>query len=65
MSVGGRIRPPTKFRDVQPVYPTLARQARMEGTDILEVLIDPAGNVTDVKALRSVALLDEAAVTAR
>ena len=62
--VGGNISPPTKTRDVSPVYPEVARAARVEGVVILEATIGPTGAVTDVNVLRSVPLLDEAAVAA-
>jgi len=62
--VGGNISPPTKIRDVPPVYPPVAQQARVQGVVILEAVIGPTGGVTDVKVLRSVPLLDEAAITA-
>ena len=38
--------------------------ARVQGVVILEAVIGPNGNVTDVKVLRSVALLDDAAIEA-
>ena len=62
--VGGNISPPTKTRDVSPVYPEVARAARVEGVVILEATIGLTGTVTDVNVLRSVRLLDEAAVAA-
>ena len=42
----------------------MARSARVSGIVILEAVIGPDGRVTDVTVLRSVALLDEAAVEA-
>tara|TARA_Y100000588_G_scaffold302625_1_gene324957 strand:- start:178 stop:870 length:693 start_codon:yes stop_codon:yes gene_type:complete len=62
--VGGNISPPTKTQDVPPVYPPVAQSARVQGIVILEAVIGPNGNVTEVKVLRSVPLLDEAAITA-
>ena len=59
--VGGDIRPPQKVTDVAPVYPPLARAARVEGIVILEAVIGEDGGVRDVRVLRSVQLLDEAA----
>ena len=47
-----------------PVYPPVAQSARVQGIVILEAVIGPNGNVTEVKVLRSVPLLDEAAITA-
>ena len=62
--VGGNISPPTKTKDVPPVYPPVAQSARVQGIVILEAVIGPSGRVTDVTVLRSVPLLDEAAIEA-
>lgn len=62
--VGGNIRPPTRVVYVAPVYPQLALAARKEGTVILQAVIDETGHVREVKVLRSVQLLDDAAIQA-
>jgi TonB family protein len=62
--VGGAIRQPRKIKDVPPVYPAIARTARVQGVVIIEASIDPAGNVGDARILRSIPLLDQAAVDA-
>jgi protein TonB len=62
--VGGNIRPPTRIVYVAPVYPRFALDARKEGTVILQAVIDETGNVREVKVLRSVQLLDDAAIQA-
>ena len=62
--VGGNIGPPQKTRNVDPLYPPAALAARVSGVVILEVLIDTDGRVADVEILRSVPLLDVAAVEA-
>ena len=62
--VGGQIKAPTQISKVQPVYPLEARQARVQGIVIMEAIIGFDGRVTDVKVLRSVPLLDQAAVDA-
>jgi protein TonB len=62
--VGGNISPPTKVTDVPPVYPPVAQAARVQGVVILEAVIGPTGLVTDVNVLRSVPLLDDAAISA-
>jgi protein TonB len=56
--------PPHKIVDVRPVYPDLARNARVEGTVILESVLDTSGNVTQLRVIRSVPLLDQAAIDA-
>ena len=55
---------PRLVRRVEPVYPTRAMSARVEGTVVLEARIDATGKVTDAKVLRSIPLLDQAALDA-
>lgn len=62
--VGGHIKPPEKTRDVRPVYPPIAQQARVQGIVIIAATIGPTGKVTDARVLRSIPLLDQAAVEA-
>jgi periplasmic protein TonB len=62
--VGGQIKAPTKIRNVQPVYPQIAQSARVQGIVIIEATIDPSGKVTDTRLLRSIPLLDQAALDA-
>jgi protein TonB len=62
--VGGNIRPPTKTKDVRPVYPPIAQSARVQGVVIIEATIGADGRVKDAKVLRSIPLLDQAAVDA-
>jgi protein TonB len=50
--------------NVSPAYPTVARLARQEGLVIIEATIDERGNVIDTHILRSIPLLDEAALAA-
>jgi protein TonB len=62
--VGGQIKEPKKLRNVPPVYPPIARQARIQGTVVLECVISPHGKVTDVRVVRSIPLLDASAMEA-
>lgn len=62
--VGGNIKTPTKTRHVPPVYPLEAQAARIQGVVIIEATIDTDGHVYDGKVLRSIPLLDEAAMDA-
>jgi TonB family protein len=64
LRVGGGIREPRKIADVRPVYPDVARAADVSGVVILEATIDPQGNVAGVRVLRSIPLLDQAAIDA-
>ena len=60
----GEVKPPKLVRRVEPDYPAIAKEARIQGVVILEATTDVYGRVTGVRVLRSVALLDEAAVAA-
>ena len=62
--VGGQIKEPKKLKDVKPVYPDIAKQARVQGVVILECTISPQGKVTNVTVLRGIPLLDAAAIEA-
>ena len=62
--VGGQIRQPHKTRDVRPVYPPLALAARVQGIVIIEATIGVDGRVINARPLRSVPLLDQAALDA-
>ena len=62
--VGGQIKEPKKLKHVAPVYPAIATQARVQGVVILECTISPQGKVVDVKVLRTIPLLQEAAIDA-
>jgi len=60
----GEIRPPKLIKEVNPIYPEIARQARVEGIVILEATTDTYGRVQTVKVLRGVPLLETAAIDA-
>lgn len=62
--VGTTVRTPQKVRDVHPVYPATARAARVEGTVIIEATIGIDGRLVDTRLLRSIPLLDQAALDA-
>ena len=64
LRIGGAVRPPQKIHHVAPEYPAIARSARVTGIVILEAVIGENGGVRDVKVLRSIPLLDTAAVDA-
>jgi protein TonB len=62
--VGGNIPPPTKTNNVSPDYPEIAKVARVQGVVILETTIDEQGRVANARVLRSIPLLDQAALDA-
>ena len=55
---------PTKIADARPIYPEIARSARVEGTVVIEAMLDTAGRVTQSRVVKSVPLLDQAALDA-
>jgi TonB family protein len=64
LRVGGAIQAPQKIKDAAPVYPPIALQARVQGVVIVEVIIDTQGRVSEAKVIRSIPLLDQAALDA-
>jgi protein TonB len=60
----GEIKPPKLVHSVDPLYPEIARQARVEGVVIIEATTDVYGRVQTVKVLRSIPLLDQSAIDA-
>jgi protein TonB len=49
---------------VLPVYPRIAQLAKVEGDVLIEAIIGPDGRVREARLLRSISLLDEAALEA-
>jgi TonB family protein len=62
--VGGAVRAPSKLRDVKPVYPQEARDNRVQGVVIIEARIEGDGRVGAARMVRSIPMLDEAALEA-
>src|SRR5687768_9246859 len=56
--------PPAVTRSIKPDHPLAAMQARVSGTVVLEALVDERGNVPDARVIRSIPLLDQAALEA-
>ncbi len=61
---GTGVKTPVKTRDVQPIYPAFAQAARVEGVVIIEATIGIEGKLINARVLRSVPLLDQAALDA-
>jgi protein TonB len=61
---GGNIKPPKLIKEVPPDYPEIARQARVEGVVIIEATTDIYGRVASWRIMRSIPLLDQAAIDA-
>jgi TonB family protein len=64
LRIGGGMRPPTKTRHVNPSYPEIAQSAKVQGVVIIETRIGPDGKVSNARVLRSIPLLDQAALDA-
>jgi protein TonB len=55
---------PRKTVDVRPLYPEVARAARIEGTVVMEAVLDTTGRVTQLRVIQSAPMLDQAAMDA-
>ena len=55
---------PEAITKVQPEYPDLARSANVDGTVLVQALVGKDGHVKDAKVVKSIAMLDDAAVKA-
>ena len=62
--IGGDIRPPQKTKHVNPVYPSAAQNGRAQGVVVIESTMGRDGKVTDAMIIRSIPLLDAAALDA-
>lgn len=59
--VGGRVQAPRLLEKVEPTYPPLAKQARIQGDVVLDSVIDTQGKVTQMKVVSGNPLLVQAA----
>jgi TonB family protein len=62
--VGSTLKAPIKTRHVAPIYPPDARRSGVQGTVIVETVVGVDGRVIDARVLRSIPLLDQAALEA-
>jgi periplasmic protein TonB len=58
------LRPPRQTYSIDPEYPTLALQAHISGTIVVDAVIDERGNVVQARAVRGHPLLIAAALRA-
>lgn len=64
LRVGGNVQESKLIKRVEPVYPELAKRARVQGMVMLQVLVDETGHVADIKVLKGNPLLDPSALEA-
>jgi protein TonB len=58
------MKPPRKTVHVPPVYPPIAQAARVSGIVLVEARIEADGKVSGARVLKSIPLLDQAALDA-
>jgi protein TonB len=58
------VRAPQRIVNVTPEYPAIAREVHAQGLVIIEATIDERGNVVRAQVLKSIPLLDDAALAA-
>jgi len=64
LRVGGNVELANLISQVKPVYPPIARQARVQGVVVLEATISKDGSVVDVRVVSGNPLLNDAAMDA-
>ncbi|MGA9884672.1 MAG: TonB family protein [Candidatus Acidiferrales bacterium] len=62
--VGGKIQPPRLVSSVLPVYPSIAQQANVTGTVVIDTTINKNGNVSKMRVVSGPELLRGAALSA-
>lgn len=61
---GGNVQPPQRVSYVRPDYPPVALAARVSGSVFIEAIIGTDGLVRDARVIKSIPLLDDAALKA-
>ncbi len=61
---GGDFVPPRKTHDQRPIYPDVAVERRVQGSVVIEAVVSPGGCITHARVVRSVPILDLAALQA-
>jgi len=62
--VGGRVKEPKVITRVEPIYPLLAKQTHLQGSVIIDAIIDEHGNITQMNVVSGPPLLILAALEA-
>jgi len=62
--VGGRVKEPRLIHRVEPIYPPLAVQTHMQGTVVIEAIIDEHGDIVEMKVVSGPPLLIQSALDA-
>ena len=62
--IGGQVQAPALLKRVDPIYPTIAQAAAIDGIVILDAIVDERGHIKSVKVLRGHPLLAKAAIDA-
>jgi len=62
--VGGRVKEPRLIARVDPRYPPLAIQTHLEGTVVVQAVIDEHGDVVEAKVVSGPPLLIQSALDA-
>jgi TonB family protein len=60
--LGGQAKAPQLLVSSAPIYPTMARQARVEGQVTIEAVIDATGKLTNMTVVSGPPLLQQAAI---
>lgn len=62
--VGGQVKPPRLIKQVDPIYPLIAKKAHISGVVVIDAVIDEHGNVTEAHVVSGPGLLFSAALQA-
>ena len=62
--VGGRVKEPRLLQRIDPVYPALAKQTHLQGSVIIDAIIDEHGNIIEMKVVSGPPLLLQSALDA-
>jgi protein TonB len=64
LRVGGRVKEPQVITRVEPIYPPLAKQTHLQGSVIIDAIIDEHGNIAQMNVVSGPPLRIQAALEA-